>query len=135
MSENELPPKRGSNIVIVRHDEMKKVHRRLPDFIGDNIEPIVSEWQEFARSLTPSSAGMTPLALRDHIHQILAFLVLDMKSPQTPGEQNVKSHGDKKQIQPVTAAQTHAALRFAGGFDIGQMVSEYRALRARRVLT
>ena len=30
----------------------------------------------------------------------------------------------------MTAAQTHAAVRFAGGFDIGQMASEYRALRA-----
>lgn len=73
---------------------------------------------------------MTPLALRDHIHQILAFLVSDIESSQTPDEQSEKSHGDKRQVVPVTAAQTHAALRFAGGFDIGQMVSEYRALRA-----
>jgi signal transduction histidine kinase len=53
-----------------------------------------------------------------------------MASSQTPAEQNEKSHGEKKQAQPVTAAQTHAAVRFAGGFDIGQMASEYRALRA-----
>lgn len=31
---------------------------------------------------------------------------------------------------PETAAQTHATLRAKGGFDINQMVSEYRALRA-----
>jgi len=73
---------------------------------------------------------MTPDALRDHIHQILAFVMSDMASYQTPEEQKEKSHGEKKQPRPVTAAQTHAALRFASGFDIGQMTSEYRALRA-----
>jgi len=73
---------------------------------------------------------MSPHALRDHIHQILTFIMLDMASYQTAAEQTVKSHGQKKQLEPATAAQTHAAIRFAGGFDIGQMVSEYRALRA-----
>ncbi len=73
---------------------------------------------------------MTPYALRDHIHQILAFIESDITSHQTPVEQTQKAHGQKKQAQPVTAAQTHASIRFAGGFDIGQMASEYRALRA-----
>jgi len=73
---------------------------------------------------------MTPHALRDHIHQILAFVISDMASYQTPAEQKEKSHGEKKQTQLVTAAQTHAAERFTSGFDIGQMASEYRALCA-----
>ncbi len=103
---------------------------RLPSFIRSNTAAIVSEWEAFARTLVPSAEGMTPHALRDHIHQILAFIISDMVSSQTVTEQKVKSHGDKKQTEPVTAAQTHAAVRFAGGFDIGQMVSEYRALRA-----
>ncbi len=111
-------------------DDSKVSHKRLPHFIKENVEPIVSEWEGFARTLAPSSAGMTPLALRDHIHQILAFVASDMESSQTGEQQEEKSHGDKRQGQPVTAAQTHAALRFAGGFDIGQMTSEYRALRA-----
>ncbi len=73
---------------------------------------------------------MTPHALRDHIHQILAFITSDMASYQTLTEQNEKVSRRKEADQPVTAAQTHAAVRFAGGFDIGQMASEYRALRA-----
>jgi signal transduction histidine kinase len=104
--------------------------KRLPFFIKSNTPAIVSEWEDFARTLKPLDEGMTPHALRDHIHQILTFIESDMASYQTDAEQTKKAHGDKKQAQPVTAAQTHAAIRFAGGFDIGQMASEYRALRA-----
>jgi len=103
---------------------------RLADFIHANIKPIVSEWESFAKTLTPAAADMTPLALRNHIHEILAFVVKDIKSPQTRQEQAQKSKGEKKKSSAPSAAETHAALRLAGGFDIEQMVSEYRALRA-----
>ena len=73
---------------------------------------------------------MTPLALRDHIHQILQFVVEDIKSLQTPLEETIKSKGKKLRSPATTAAETHAALRLSGGFNIGQMTSEYRALRA-----
>jgi len=103
---------------------------RLADFIHENIKPIVTEWEAFAKSLTPASNEMTPLALRNHIHQILAFIVSDIKSSQSNSEQVQKSHGKKRKASGATAAETHAALRLAGGFNIDQMVSEYRALRA-----
>ena len=120
----------ATNIVTLKLGDFEENSKRLPQFIRANIEPIVSEWEAFARSLKPSASGMTPLTLRDHIHQILAFVVSDIQSYQTSEMQKEKSHGDKRQDEPVTAAQTHAALRLAGGFDIGQMASEYRALRA-----
>jgi len=103
---------------------------RLADFIHDNIEHIVKEWESFARTLTPASNDMTPLVLRNHIHEILTFIVIDIRSPQTGLEQVEKSHGKKERSPDTTAAETHAALRLAGGFDIDQMVSEYRSLRA-----
>jgi signal transduction histidine kinase len=118
------------NVVALAGVNPETVQKRLPHFIKSNTAEIVGEWEAFARTLIPSADGMTSNALRDHIHQILAFVMADMASYQTPEEQKEKSHGEKKQLQPVTAAQTHAALRFAGGFDIGQMASEYRALRA-----
>lgn len=124
------PSKQLSDAVVLKSDELETSQKRLPRFIKGNVDLIVSEWERFARTLTPSSTGMTPLALRDHIHQLLAFAVSDMGSSQTAEQQKEKSHGDKKQGQTVTAAQTHAALRLADGFDINQMVSEYRALRA-----
>ena len=118
------------NVVVLRDVTAEATGKRLPTFIKANTAAIVSEWEKFAQSLMPWADGMTPHALRDHIHQILAFIDTDIASHQTPVEQTQKSHGEKKQAEPVTAAQTHAAVRFAGGFDIGQMASEYRALRA-----
>jgi len=103
---------------------------RLADFIHENTDQIVSEWAAFARTLTPAANDMTPLALRDHIQEILAFIVNDIEAPETSSEQIQKSHGEKEKPSTPTAAETHAALRLAGGFDIDQMVSEYRALRA-----
>jgi signal transduction histidine kinase len=130
MPNDEVGQNRLPRMVSSTDTDREPTKKRLPSFIRNNTAAIVSEWEAFARTLIPSAEGMTPHALRDHIHQILAFVMSDMASYQTPAEQNEKSHGEKKQTQPVTAAQTHAAVRFAGGFDIGQMASEYRALRA-----
>ena len=104
----------------------------LAEFIENNPSPIISEWETFARSLIPAASAMTPLALRNHIKDILSFVVEDMRKPQTKKEQVEKSHGEGKQTKEVrpSAAETHAALRLAGGFNLDQMVSEYRALRA-----
>ena len=63
---------------------------------------------------------------------ILEAFASDLRTDQSD-EQELKkslglasSAGDGK----ATAAQTHALLRAKAGFDIIQMVSEYRALRA-----
>lgn len=102
----------------------------LANFIQENIRPIVREWEIFAETLKPASNDMTPRALRNHIHQILEFIINDIRSSQTRAEQVRKSHGEKEKGPAPSAAETHAALRLAGGFDIDQMVSEWRALRA-----
>lgn len=120
---------------VMREQEGKKADSqqqgiRLADFIHENTERIVREWSDFAWTLTPAANEMTPLALRDHIQEILTFIVSDINSPETSLEQIQKSHGKKGRTSASTAAETHAALRLAGGFDIDQMVSEYRALRA-----
>jgi signal transduction histidine kinase len=110
--------------------ENKRNGIRLADFIRENTDPIVSEWETFARTLVPAANDMTPLALRNHIHEMLTFIISDIESPQTGFEQTQKSRGIKEKSSTPSAAEQHAALRLAGGFDIDQMVSEYRALRA-----
>ncbi len=102
----------------------------LAEFIRDNNAPIILEWENFARTLVPAADHMGPLALRNHIKQILAFIVGDIQSPQTPSEQAAKSRGAMPGPAFPTAAEVHASLRFDGGFNIDQMVSEFRALRA-----
>ena len=91
---------------------------RLADFIHENSEQIMGEWESFARTLTPETNISSPLALRDHIDEILIFIIGDIKSSQTRLEQVKKSHGKQEKNPIDTAAETHAALRLAGGFNI-----------------
>ena len=105
---------------------------RLADFIISEVDSIVVEWEAFARTCLPAAHRMSELQLRDHARQILEAIAADLRSTQTRDEQTAKSKG----LAPTalnaseTAAQTHAVLRAKSGFDIKQLVSEYRALRA-----
>jgi hypothetical protein len=107
-------------------------HERLADFIRNNQSAIIQEWIDFAQTRSPASEGMSKLALKDHIVDILKFVAADLASPQTLAEQFDKSRGMDAGDGSFrkSAAKVHAALRLADGFDIDQMVSEYRALRA-----
>jgi len=75
------------NVVAMTDTNPETAKKRLPYFIKSNTAEIISEWEAFARTLMPSADGVTPHALRDHIHQILAFVMSDMASYQTPAEQ------------------------------------------------
>lgn len=104
---------------------------RLASFILNNLEPILRNWEAFARTI-PSAAGMSRAALRDDAESMLRTIARDLDTPQSEPAREAKSKG---QAAPPpdgqdTAAEVHAAVRFAEGFDIDQMVSEYRALRA-----
>jgi signal transduction histidine kinase len=105
---------------------------RLAEFILHNMEAILAEWEAFAATLLPAALGMPPLALRDHAQPILEAVAKDLSTPQTREAQSEKSKGRAPRVAsaPETAAQTHAVLRARGGFDINQLVAEYRALRA-----
>jgi signal transduction histidine kinase len=86
----------------------------------------------FAKTRTPASASMTNDALRDHIVEILSFIADDLETDQTEREQVAKSRGLGPLESQIgrSAAEIHASLRRGDGFNIDQMVSEYRALRA-----
>lgn len=105
---------------------------RLAEFILRDMEAILAEWEAFARTLLPAAEGMTSLALRDDAPRILEAVAHDLSTPQSREEQSEKSKGRAPKIAgaPETAAQSHAVLRARGGFDIKQLVAEYRALRA-----
>ena len=105
---------------------------RLADFIAANREPILAEWEEFARSCTPASGAMDIVALRDHAGEMLTVIAADLGRPQGRHEQAEKSKGRAPDGGPgaPTAAEEHGAGRAESGFTMEQMVSEYRALRA-----
>lgn len=103
---------------------------RLPDFILENMETILQQWEDFAKTLTPAADGMDALALRDHAEQMLRTIATDLRTPQSPEARILKSHGNAPHISGTSTAKTHADLRHASGFTIGQVIAEYRALRS-----
>ena len=105
---------------------------RLADFIQRYLEAILIQWEAFAATLLPAAADMDSQALRDHAEQILRAVCKDLETSQNDEQREHKSKG--LAAGPIdarnTAAETHALLRARGGFDVNQMTSEYRALRA-----
>jgi signal transduction histidine kinase len=90
----------------------------LARFIGREMDGIVAHWEAFARTLLPAAATMSRIALRDHAEPILLAIArhIDSDQPEASPE--------------ATAATTHGALRHTSGFNLLQLASEYRALRA-----
>lgn len=105
---------------------------RLADFILANREPILVEWEAFARTCTPASGAMDIETLRDHAEEMLVVIAADLHTPQGGFAQSEKSKGKAEEAasDPDTAAEEHGAGRAESGFSIEQMVAEYRALRA-----
>jgi hypothetical protein len=107
----------------------------LSNFILTNLEPILVEWEAFAKSL-PAGASMTPRALRDDAERMLRFIARDLATRQTVDEEIAKSqgHGERLPDGEQSAAHDHGLQRLADGFDLVQMVSSTgrcaRALRA-----
>src|SRR5690349_19459847 len=103
---------------------------RLSDFILANIEAILGEWESFAGSLPPG-ASMAPAALRNDAERMLRFIAADLEIEQSDEEQSAKARGRGKQLPhgEQSAAHDHGLQRLADGFDLVQMVSEYRAVR------
>lgn len=105
---------------------------RLPDFIRQHADRIVDEWEQFASTITPAADYMDQVALRDHAKAILLAAARDMNKPQSPREQMAKAKGEGPEKTPSLdeAGASHGELRHSVGFDLVQMTSEFRHLRA-----
>jgi signal transduction histidine kinase len=103
----------------------------VTSFIVEHMEEIVAEWESFARTVSPASATMDGAALRDHVRQMLQAIAKDIETHQTGLEQEEKSKGAAPPTQSEeTAAESHGQMRQTAGFDLGELVAEFRALRA-----
>lgn len=105
---------------------------RLSDFIRQQVDRIVDEWEQFAQTITPAAEYMDSTALRDHAKEILLAAARDMDTAQTKGEQQAKARGEGPEKTPSLdeAGASHGELRHTVGFDLVQMTSEFRHLRA-----
>jgi hypothetical protein len=107
---------------------------RLAEFISANLEPILWDWEVFARSLAPG-AKMGKLALRNDAEAILLACIRDMAGGQTLAQQASKSKGHggaggAASDRLDNASSVHGVARVGSGFTLNEVVSEYRALRA-----
>ncbi len=102
----------------------------LAKFIEVERETILAEWETFTRTLLPAAGGMSVGALRDHSDEILTAIVADMRSSQSRAEQAEKSKGRGDAQKMSAMGEVHVRLRIGDGFKLGQIVAEYRALRA-----
>ena len=104
---------------------------KLSTFILDNMEPILQEWETFARTIFPTNQMVNTKELRDHAKQMLLVVAADLEQTQSNIEQSEKSKGLAQQHDTKeTPAAEHGFSRMEQGFNIREMVSEYRALRA-----
>ena len=106
----------------------------LGNFINDNMESILHDWQEFAKSLDISQK-LNEIELRDHAKTMLQTVAQDLMSPQTSTQQHTKSVGSKNNPgnfskKMYEKASSHGLERLDQGFTIQELISEFRALRA-----
>jgi signal transduction histidine kinase len=105
---------------------------RLSEFIVQQVDRIVDEWEKFAKTIKPAADSMNRIELRDHAKTILLAAARDMTTSQTASEQVAKAKGEGPEKSPTLdqAAASHGELRHNVGFDLVQMTSEFRHLRA-----
>jgi signal transduction histidine kinase len=83
---------------------------RLADFILANVEPILGQWEAYARSIWPAGATADVAEVRDDAEDFLRATAIDIRS----GQASVDRAGKSKDT----------------GFDLRVVIAEYRALRA-----
>ena len=105
---------------------------RLGRFISANLDAVLVDWVAFARDQMPAATNMDEAALLDHGRLILQEIASDMGRPQDDEERQAKSEGNSSTAATSThvPSRSHARQRARQGFEVEQMVAEYRALRA-----
>jgi signal transduction histidine kinase len=100
------------------------------DFIKNNLDALVADWESFARKL-PAGRTMSALALRDHSREILQAIAEDMERSPSDEERAEESQDiTATKASTTSAAAEHGALRQMAGFDLVQLFAEFRAMRA-----
>ena len=103
---------------------------KLSEFIRNNIDAILQDWVQFAGSIQPKAGDMDKEALLDHAKLMLEDIAAGLDLPEGQHE-HAKGRSPPSVI--TSAAEEHGLERFASGFSITDLVSEYRALRASAI--
>ena len=92
---------------------------KLSTFMLDNIEPILYEWEDYAKTIFPLSQKTNASDLREYAKKILVAIATDLECR------------DSKSMDMLLKApsEAHGLSRLRQGFTINEIVLEYRALR------
>lgn len=108
---------------------------RVAQFIRTHPDEIESGWGRFARAIASFAPDLSASELRDHLREILLAMADDMESSQSPEEQAEKSEGKAFRGGALDRiSELHARMRLNSGFNLEQVISEYRALRSSILL-
>ncbi len=104
---------------------------RFSVFIRQELDAIIDEWESFAATLLPAANTMSVRALRNHSREILLAVAANMETRESEAQRATKSKGRAEAGDGVdSAASVHGSLRHVAGFDLMQLVAEFRAMRA-----
>ncbi|WP_124076982.1 sensor histidine kinase [Burkholderia gladioli] len=103
----------------------------LADFIDANLADLVLNWSEYAQTLSPEGHPLPEPPLRQAGADILRAIAANMRSPQSAAQQHYKAQGSRDaEFDFNRLTRRHADGRVGQGFDINDVVAEFRALRA-----
>lgn len=104
---------------------------KFAHFIKNHHEDITNEWVKFAQENISDVNKLHIEEVRDHIKQMLDRIAENMEISETDVQQEKKSKGNKKMLDGESkAANQHGEQRADVGFNIMELSSEFRALRA-----
>lgn len=102
---------------------------RLSEFIRTHLEQILAEWEGYARSRAPATAGWDG-SIRDHADAMLRAIADELDAPERePNPIHLAMHSSGS-ADAEAAAEAHGAGRAEYGFTLEQMLTELRVLRA-----
>lgn len=92
------------------------MNMRLATFIRAEIEPILQDWEEFAKTIL-HARHMDTSGLRDHARDMLLVIADDLDSDQNESEQEAKSKGHGLGVGKESWTEVHGADRQTNGFS------------------
>ena len=104
----------------------------LSEFIENNMDRLIEQWEELARNVQPEDADLDREELRDWADGVLRAIAKEMETAQADdAPMRRRSKGLEPADAPgiTEAAQVHAMHRLVQGFRISNMIAEYRSLR------
>ncbi|WP_029034730.1 sensor histidine kinase [Salinimicrobium terrae] len=104
---------------------------KFAHFIKTHKKEITDEWVKFAKDNIECVGKLDLEEVRDHIKQMLDRVVESMESSETDAQQEEKSKGNMNMLSGESeAANQHGEQRADKGFNLIELCSEFRALRA-----